>query len=84
MINLKYILDNITSSKTVYILHLKEYWIQPLFYSNMGIEPNISNNPFIIDTPQGTARQAADLYLGGSDIKDLTGCFQRQRLLWLK
>ena len=41
----------------------------------MGIEPNISNNPSIIDTPRGTARQAIDSYLGGGDIKDLIGCF---------
>ena len=75
IINLKYILDNIALGKTVYILHPKEYQIQPLFYSNIGIEPNINNNPSIIDTPRGTARQAVDLYPGGGDIKDLTGYF---------
>ena len=42
----------------------------------MGIEPNISDNPFIIDTLWGTTRQAVDLCLGGSNIKDLIGCFQ--------
>ena len=47
----------------------------------MGIEPNISDNPSTINTLQGTAGQAADSYLGGSDINDLTGYFQRQGLL---
>ena len=41
----------------------------------MGIEPNIGDNPSIIDTPWGTTGQAIDLCPGGSDIKDLTGCF---------
>ena len=41
----------------------------------MGIEPNIGDNPFIIDTLQGTAGQIADLCLGGGDFKDFIECF---------
>ena len=50
----------------------------------MGIEPNISNNPSTIDTLWGTARQITDLCPGGGDLKNLTGYYQHQRLLWLK
>jgi hypothetical protein len=50
LISLKDILEDIELDKIVYVLHLKEYWIQPLFYSKMGIEPSIGNNPSIIDT----------------------------------
>jgi len=53
--NFEYFLNNIALGKIVYVLHLKEYWIQPLFYSKMGIELNIGDNPFIIDTLWGTA-----------------------------
>ena len=77
VINLKYILDNIALGETVYILYLKEYQIQPLFYSNIGIKPNIGNNPSTTDTLQGTTRQAVDLCLRGGDIKDLIEYFQR-------
>ena len=45
------------------------------------MEPNIGDNPFIIDTLWGTAGQAVDSCLGGGDIKDLMGYFQRQGLL---
>ena len=41
----------------------------------MGIEPNIGDNPSTMDTPRGTAGQAADSCPGGGDVKDLTGCF---------
>ena len=41
----------------------------------MGIEPNIGNNPSIMDTLWGTAGQAADLCLGGGDLEDFMGCF---------
>ena len=57
LINFKNILEDIKSDKTVYILYLKEYQIQPLFYSKIGIKLSIGNNPFIINTLQGTAGQ---------------------------
>ena len=44
LINLKDILKDIKLDKIVYILHLKEYQIQPLFYSKTGIKPSIGNN----------------------------------------
>jgi len=50
----------------------------------MGIELNKSNNPSIMDTLRGTARQIMDLCLGGGDLKDLMGYYQCQGLLWLK
>ena len=50
----------------------------------MGIEPNIGDNPSTIDTLWGTTGQAAVLYPGGGNVKDLTEYFQRQGLLWLK
>ena len=49
--NFKYILDNVVSGEIIYILHLKEYQIQPLFNSELGIKLNKGNNPFIMDTP---------------------------------
>jgi len=70
--------------KIVYALHLKEYQIKPLFYSKMGIEPSIGNNPFIIETLWGATRQVAETLQGGGDLKDLTRYFYRHRLLWLK
>jgi len=36
----------------------------------MGIKLNISDTPFIIDTPQGTTGQVMDIYLGGGDFKN--------------
>ena len=57
MTTLKYMINNIALGKTIYILHPKEYQIQPLFYSKMGIEPNISNTLYITDIPQRTAGQ---------------------------
>jgi len=53
--SLKDILKDIALGKIVYTLHLKEYQIEPLFYSKMGIEPSIGNNPSIIETLQGAA-----------------------------
>jgi len=58
--SLKDILEDIALGKTVYALYLKKYWIEPLFYSKMGIEPSIGNNPSIIETPRGAARQVAE------------------------
>jgi len=46
--------------KTVYALYLKEYQIEPLFYSKIGIEPSIGNNPSIMETPQGAAGQVTE------------------------
>jgi len=56
LISLKDILEDIALRETVYALHLKEYWIQPLFYSKMGIEPSIGDSPSVMDTLWGTAR----------------------------
>jgi hypothetical protein len=50
LISLRDILKDIVLGKIVYALHLKEYWIQPLFYSKMGIELCIGENIYIIDT----------------------------------
>jgi len=47
--------------KTVYALYLKEYWIKPLFYGKMGIEPSIGDNPFIMETLWGAAGQVAEI-----------------------
>ena len=52
----KNILKDIKLDKTVYILYLKEYQIQPLFYNKTSMKPSIGNNPSIIDTLQRTAR----------------------------
>ena len=68
----------------MYTLYLKEYRIQPLFYSKMGIKPSIGDNPSITDTLRGTAGQVAEILQGGSDLKDPTRYFHRHRLLWLK
>ena len=80
-LNLKYILDNIASSEIVYILHLKEYQIQPLSYSELGIKLSKGDNPFTTDTPWGTAGHVMDLCLKGGDLEDLIGYYQRYRLL---
>jgi hypothetical protein len=50
LISLKDILEGIALGETVYALHLKEYWIKPLFYSKIGIEPSIGDIPSKIDT----------------------------------
>ena len=50
MTNFEYILDNIALSKIVYILHPKKYQIQPLSYSELGIELSKGNNPFTKNT----------------------------------
>ena len=50
LISLEDILEDIALGKIVYTLHPKEYWIKPLFYSKMGIEPSIGNNPSIMET----------------------------------
>ena len=55
LISLKNILEDVELNKIVYILYLKEYQIQPLFYSKMGIELSISNNPSMTNTLWGTA-----------------------------
>ena len=47
-------------SKTVYTLYLKEYRIEPLFYSKIGIEPSIGNNPSTTETLRGAARQVME------------------------
>ena len=51
LISLKDILDNIALNKIVYALYLKEYQIQPLFYSKTGIELYINKNTSITNTP---------------------------------
>ena len=56
MINFKYILDDIALGEIVYILHPKEYQIQPLFSGELGIKLNKGDNPSTTDTPQGTAK----------------------------
>ena len=84
LISLKDILEDIELDKIVYVLYLKEYQIQPLFYSKIGIEPSISDNPFITDTLQGTARQVTEILQGGGDLKDLIRYFYCYGLLWLK
>jgi len=55
LISLKDILEDMAPGEIVYALYLKEYWIEPLFYSKMGIEPSIGNNPSIMETPWGAA-----------------------------
>ena len=50
LISLRDILDNIALGKTVYALYLKEYQIQPLFYSKTGVELYIGENTSVIDT----------------------------------
>ena len=82
--NLEHILDDVARGETVYVLHPKEYRIQPLFHGSMGIELNRSDDPSTTDTLRGTAGQVADSCPGGGDLEDLTGYYQRQGLLWLK
>jgi hypothetical protein len=48
--SLKDILEDIALGKIVYALHPKEYWIKPLFYSKIGIEPSIGDIPSVTDT----------------------------------
>ena len=59
--SLKDILEDMALGKTVYALYLKEYWIKPLFYGKMGIEPSIGDNPFIMETLWGAAGQVAEI-----------------------
>jgi len=84
LISLKDILEDIALGKTVYALYLKEYWIEPLFYSKIGIEPSIGNNPSTMETLRGAAGQVAETLQGGGDLEDLMRYFYRHRLLWLK
>ena len=56
MTNLEYILDDVASGETVYVLHPKEYQIQPLFSGELGIELNKGDNPSTTDTPRGTTK----------------------------
>ena len=49
LISLRDILDNITLGEIVYALYLKEYQIQPLFYSKMGVEFCIGEDTSITD-----------------------------------
>jgi len=56
LISLKDILEDIALGEIVYTLYPKEYQIQPLFYSKIGIEPSIGDNPSVMDTLWGTAR----------------------------
>ena len=82
--NFEHILDDIVLGEMVYVLHLKEYQIQPLFNGELGIELNKGNNPSTTNTLQGTTGQITDLCLGGGDLEDLMGYYQCHRLLWLK
>ena len=50
LISLKDILNNIALGKTVYTLYLKEYWVQPLSHSKIGVELYIGENTSITDT----------------------------------
>ena len=50
LISLRDILNDIALGKTVYILYLKEYRIQPLFYSKMGVEFYIGKDTSVTDT----------------------------------
>ena len=49
VIILKHMMNNIALGETIYVLHPKEYQIQPLFYNKMGIEPNIGDTPYTIN-----------------------------------
>ena len=53
-------MNNVAPGETIYVLHPKEYWIQPLFYNKMGMEPNIGDTPYIMDILWGTTRQVVD------------------------
>jgi len=59
--SLKDILKDIALGKIVYALYLKEYWVEPLFYSKMGIEPSIGNNPSTMETLRGAAGQVIEI-----------------------
>jgi len=61
LISLKDILEDVVLGEIVYALYLKEYWIQPLFYSKIGIKPSIGDNPSVIDTLWGTAGQVMEI-----------------------
>ena len=50
LISLRDILNDIGLGKIVYALYLKEYQIQPLSYSKMGVELYIGENTSITDT----------------------------------
>ena len=50
LISLRDILDNIALGKIVYALYLKEYRIQPLSYSKMGVELCIGKDTSVMDT----------------------------------
>jgi len=82
--SLKDILEDVALGKIVYALHLKEYWIEPLFHSKMGIKPSIGDNPSIMETLWGAAEQVVETLQGGGDLEDLTRYFHRHGLLWLK
>jgi len=43
MTTLKHIMNNIALGETIYVLHLKEYQIQPLFHSKTDMEPKRGN-----------------------------------------
>ena len=49
--SLKDILNNTALGEKVYILYLKEYWIQPLFYNKINTKLSIGNEPFIMAIP---------------------------------
>ena len=68
-------MNNIALGEIIYILHPKEYQIQPLFYGKMVIKPNIYNNPYTMDTLQGIARQITDTLSGSGDFKNLIEYF---------
>ena len=77
----KHIMNDITPGKTIYVLHLKEYQIQSLFHSKMGMEPNVDNTPYTTDILWETARQVVDTQQGDSNLKDFIKYFQHQGLL---
>ena len=60
MTTFEYIINDIALGKTIYVLHPKKYWIQALFYSEMGMEPNVGDTPYTMDIPWGTAGQVVD------------------------
>ena len=76
VITLKHIINNVAPGKTIYVLHPKEYWIQPLFYDKMGMEPNVSDTPYTTNILWGTARQVIDIQQKDSNFKNFMGYFQ--------
>ena len=52
-------INDVVLGKTIYILHLKKYWIQSLFYGEMGIEPK-KGDP-LTNILWGTAGQVVDI-----------------------